>query len=294
MGCLSRTVIELARCDPAAARRSSVPDTGPVEDAEEVDDPQPMAIAQRLAALIERNPAVRDAAIDVGVIDPDWLAEPSRNPPKIAPPIDVLRRWLERMGERHPSALGAVGMTAVQLLSWDVLWGRGIGTRAKDTPNDATVVFVDIEAFTNYTATHGDDAALQLLAGHHRVVAAIVRRNGGRIVKHLGDGLMLAFPSASSAVRAAVEIIECPPAPLKVRAGLHSGQVIVTSDDVIGHVVNTAARVTDLARGGEVLATTDTLDSAGEVAGLWMSKPRPRALRGVDEKVQIARVERFR
>src|SRR5438093_721621 len=78
------------------------------------------------------------------------------------------------------------------------------------------------------------------------------------------------------------------------RSGLHTGQVIMTSDDVIGNVVNTAARVTDLGRGGQVLVSADTIENAGELAGLWTSKPRARALRGVTDKVEIARVERFR
>jgi adenylate cyclase len=272
-------------------------DTGDVTEGGRTDsdgEPQPLAIAERLAAMIERNPAVRDAAIDVGVIDPNWLADPSNNPPRIAPPIDVLRRWLERVGERHPSALSALGVGAVQLLSWDVLWNRGLGPRSKDTPNVATVVFVDIEGFTAFTATNGDDAALELLAEHQRVAAGIVRRNGGRIVKHLGDGLMLVFPDAGSGMRAAVELVEAPPGPLKVRAGMHTGQVIVTADDLIGHVVNTAARVTDTARGGQVLVTGDTLDHAGATHDIWASKPKLRALRGVTAKIPIARAERLR
>jgi adenylate cyclase len=121
-----------------------------------------------------------------------------------------------------------------------------------------------------------------------------VRRNGGRIVKHLGDGLMLVFPDAASGMRAAVELVEAPPEPLKVRAGMHTGQVIVTADDLIGHVVNTAARVTAIARGGQVLVTGDTLEHAGEMPDVWTSKPRPRALRGVTAKMPIARAERLR
>jgi adenylate cyclase len=263
-----------------------------VDEAEADREPQPNAVAQRLAAMIERNPAVRDAAVDVGVIDPDWLADPAHNPPRVAPPVDVLRRWLERVVERHPSALAGVGLSGLQLLSWDVLWNRGIGPRSKDTPNTATVVFVDLEGFTTYTAERGDDAALDLLAEHQRVAAGIVRRNGGRVVKHLGDGLMLVFPSAASGVRAAVELVESPPEPLKLRAGVHTGQVIVTSDDLVGIVVNVAARVTDLAKGGEVLVTADAMEAAGDLAGLRTSRFRGRTLRGVVGKVPVARVTR--
>lgn len=270
----------------------AVADTDHVDEAQEGTEPQANAVAQRLAAMIERNPGVRDAAVDVGVIDPDWLADPAHHPPRVAPPVDVMRRWLERVVERHPSALAGVGLSAVQLLSWDVLWNRGIGPRSKDTPNAATVVFVDLEGFTNYTAEHGDDAALELLAEQQRVAAGVVRRNGGRIVKHLGDGLMLVFPSAASAVRAAVELVESSPGPLRLRAGMHSGQVIVTSDDLVGIVVNVAARVTALAKGGEVLVTAETIDQAGDLPGLRTSKFRARSLKGVGEKVQIAKVAR--
>jgi adenylate cyclase len=263
-----------------------------VDDAQEATEPQPNVVAQRLAAMIERNPAVRDAAVDVGMIDAEWLADPAHNPPRVAPPVDVMRRWLERVVERHPSALAGVGLSAVQVLSWDVLWNRGIGPRSKDTTNAATVVFVDLEGFTTYTAEHGDDAALELVAEQQRAAAGVVRRNGGRIVKHLGDGLMLVFPSALSAVRAAVDLVESAPGPLRLRAGMHSGQVIVTADDLVGIVVNVAARVMALAKGGEVLVTAETLAAAGELPGLRVSKLRARTLKGVSGKIQVAKVAR--
>lgn len=273
--------------DGTDAAEGTAADTG-----EDTAEPQPGAIAQRLAAMIERNPSVREAAVDVGVVDPDWLADPAHHPPRVAPPVDVLRRWLERVVERHPSALAGVGLSGLQLLTWDVLWNRGLGPRAKDTTAVATVVFVDMEGFTSYTARHGDEAAVELLAGHQRAAARIVRRNGGRIVKNLGDGMMLAFPSAASGIRAAVELVESPPQPLKLRAGVHTGPVVVTSDDVVGIVVNVAARVTDLAHGGEVLVTRDAMEQAGEVRGLRTTRFRGRSLRGVATKVPVARVSR--
>ena len=263
-----------------------------VGDGELGEEPQPNAIAQRLADMIESNPSVRDVAVDVGVIDSEWLADPAHNPPRVAPPVDVLRRWLERVVERHPSALAGVGLSGVQLLSWDVLWNRGLGPKSKDTAAAATVAFIDLEGFTTYTAERGDDAALELLAEHQRVASRIVRRNGGRIVKHLGDGMMLVFPNAAAGVRTAVELVEASPAPLQLRAGVHSGQVIVTSDDLIGIVVNVAARVTDLARGGEVLVTAETMEQAGELRGYSTTKFRQRSIRGVAQKVPVARVRR--
>ena len=111
-----------------------------------------------------------------------------------------------------------------------------------------TIVFTDLEGFTRFTADHGDDAAIALLDDHHKLVGPIVRSRGGRIVKRLGDGLMLLFPAGEAAVLAALELQETAPDPLRLRAGVHLGEAVVTRDDVMGHVVNVAARVTEARR----------------------------------------------
>ena len=94
-----------------------------------------------------------------------------------------------------------------------------------------------------------DEAALALLADHHRSIGPIVRSRGGKVVKRIGDGLMLSFPSAESAVLASLELVEVEPGPLRLRAGVHTGEAVVTPDDLIGHDVNVTARVAAVARG---------------------------------------------
>jgi adenylate cyclase len=258
----------------------------PVQDGE----PQQRVLSERLARLIDKSPAVRDVAVEVGVIDRQWLAEPSRHQPSIAPPLEVLRRFVERIVERYPSALASVGLNALQLLSWDVFWDRGV-VRGKDTVGQATVVFTDLEGFTRYTSAHGDEAALSLLAEHHRRSAPVVRQWHGRVVKHLGDGLMLVFPSPNAAIRASLELLETAPQPLRLRAGMHTGEVVVTADDLIGHVVNVAARVTAIAKGDQVLVTGDTLAAAGDLTGVRVLRSRRRALKGVANRVAVSRVQ---
>lgn len=274
--------------DPAPGPHFGVADAGPPAEAGR----RQRAFAARLAALIDSNPAVRDIAVEVGVVDRRWLDEPSRHRPRVAPPVEVLRRVVERIVERHPSVLGGLGLSALQVLAWDLFWDRGLPIRSRDTVSEAAVVFTDLEGFTRFTAEHGDEAALALLAEHHRLAAPVVRQWGGRIVKHLGDGLMIVFPHPAAAVHAAVELLPTAPAPLRLRAGVHAGEVVVTADDLIGHVVNVAARVTDVARGGQVLVTVSTLESAGELGGVRALRPRRRALKGITERVAISRVER--
>ena len=87
-------------------------------------------------------------------------------------------------------------------------------------PMELTVAFTDLEDFTSYTEAEGDDTASRLLIGHHRESAAIVRARGGRVLKRLGDGLMLTFPEPEAAVLACLELGEA--APLRLRASTTS------------------------------------------------------------------------
>ena len=61
------------------------------------------------------------------------------------------------------------------------------------TRTDLAVAFTDLEGFTAFTAAEGDDAAGRVLLAHHRQADRLARRRGGRVVKRLGDGLLLAF-----------------------------------------------------------------------------------------------------
>ncbi|SNR59859.1 adenylate cyclase [Haloechinothrix alba] len=242
-------------------------------------------VAVRLADLVEQDPEFRDQALEMGVIDHKWLEDPAARPISRVAPVEVMRRFLERSVERRPSALARLGLNALQVLSVDGAAIGGSGRQAR-----VTVVFTDIEGFTRYTSAHGDEAARSLLDEHHRVVGPIVRRWGGRVVKRLGDGLMLTFADPGYAVRAAVELVDERPADLKVRAGVHTGDAVVTRDDLVGHVVNVSARITDLARGNQVLASDEAIEAAGELPGLWLSKPARKRVKGVDHPVSVYRV----
>jgi len=178
-------------------------------------------------------------------------------------------------------------MSTLELLS-------ATATTPEPAVRNTVVAFTDLEGFTHYTEREGDTAAASLLTDHYRRAGRVVRGRGGRIVKHLGDGMLMTFPEPSGAVLAAVELVEQGPAPLRVRAGLHSGDVVVEGDDLVGHVVNVAARVTDSAKGGQVLITENVRDalSPDDVPQLSIGRSRARPLKGVDERVGICPVTR--
>jgi adenylate cyclase len=243
-----------------------------------------VALAERMARVMQRDPDLVDTAVEVGIVDRKWLDQPGRHPLSTTTTLDMVQRFLERSVERKPSALAAIGLNAIQMLSWN-----SEGKTDEGTTSDLAIVFTDLEGFTNFTATQGDEAATALLAEHHRRVGPIVRSRGGRVVKRLGDGLMLSFPSSEAAVLAALELVPTAPEPLRLRAGVHCGEVMTTRDDVIGHVVNVAARVAESAKGDEVLVTTTVRDASLDLAEVDFSRARRRTFKGVGEPIAVSR-----
>lgn len=234
--------------------------------------------------LRDHDPDLLANLAEIGVVRLEWL-EKGAGPMSTATPAEVVERLLERSVERRPSLLATMGLTAIQLLS-----SPGDDEGRGGVPARLAVVFTDLEGFTTFTAKTGDEAAIELLAEHHRAVGPIVRSRGGRIVKRLGDGLLLTFPEAEAAVLAGLELVDAEPTPLALRAGMHVGDVIVTREDVVGHVVNVAARVTEAARGGEVLATVPVRDAVVDhLPQVAFGRSRRRRFRGIDEPVGVSR-----
>ena len=242
-------------------------------------------LARQAASLIRRDPEAAGVALELGLVDRTWLDSPGKVPITTSGPYEVLERFWERAVEQRPSRFSSLGLGAAQLLAGRLAPPSG---RAESL----AVVFTDLEGFTSYTAEFGDAAALELLKEHHRVAGPVIRQEGGRIVKRIGDGLLCTFSSPQGGLRAAVRLIGTAPAPLRLRAGVHVGEAIVSSDDVIGHAVNVAARVAETARGGSVVATQEAIDAAGPTRGVQIrGKPRARRFKGIAERVVTMELE---
>ncbi|MBP7630740.1 MAG: adenylate/guanylate cyclase domain-containing protein [Acidimicrobiales bacterium] len=249
------------------------------------------SVSERLADLIRSDPEWAAQAAEVGLIDRTWLDDPTGRPFRTAPPAEMVERFLERTSERRPSVLASVGLNALQALS------LVRATSDEDAvPVEVTVMFTDLEGFTRYTAEHGDEAAVALVSEHQRQVGPIVRSRGGRIVKRMGDGLMLAFPAPEAAVLAGLELVDAVEVPLRLRAGIHIGEAVVTHDDIVGHAVNVAARITEETQAGTVLVSVDVREAVsreadGVLRGVTFGRARRYKLKGL-EPVSLCRVER--
>ena len=119
----------------------------------------------------------------------------------------------------------------------------------------ASIVAIDVAGYSRRTEAD-EEAAVKAIAALHEKVAKAAATHGGRVFNTAGDGFMLEFPSALSALAAAEEISAAGDPP--VRAGVHLGDVTVTGGgDLLGHGVNVAARIQQMASPGAVLVSGD-------------------------------------
>jgi len=125
----------------------------------------------------------------------------------------------------------------------------------------ASILFTDIVGSTEQAARRGARDWRDLLAEHDRVVRAEIEREGGRVVKNVGDGVLATFDSAAGAVLAAQAAMDVVARlDLRLRAGVHTGEVELLPEDVGGLAVHIAARIVDLARPGAVLVSATVRD----------------------------------
>jgi len=119
-----------------------------------------------------------------------------------------------------------------------------------------TILFTDLESSTALTSRVGDEAAQEVLRGHNVAVRNALDAHGGLEVKHTGDGIMASFPSAVSAVEAALAVQrDLAGGDVRVRIGINAGEPIAEDDDFFGTVVQLAARITDRAEPAQVLVS---------------------------------------
>ena len=117
------------------------------------------------------------------------------------------------------------------------------------------IAFVDVAGYTSMTVERGDEAAVKVATTLFSIADETVRAVRGRVVKQLGDGVLLRFEDSGTAIRSVATILDAmaeaglPPG----HAGIAAGPVIVRDGDVFGATVNLASRIADRAGAGEVL-----------------------------------------
>lgn len=194
-----------------------------------------------------------------------------------------------------------VGPMVLQMLSQqlrNIVQGEMVGAAERATgtlpgARDQAVAFADLVGFTRLGEEIAPEdlgtVATRLEAMAREVVAPPVR-----LVKTIGDAVMLTADEPAALVDAALALVDASDAEAtkdafpQLRVGLAYGPAVARGGDVFGRAVNLASRVTQIARAGSVLATREVRDRAGTDRFSW-SSAHARRLKGLPDPVPLYR-----
>src|SRR5262249_22229451 len=155
----------------------------------------------------------------------------------------------------------------------------------------ATVLFTDVVGSTDQVAGMGDRRWSELLATHDSLTRAELERFRGREIRTTGDGFLATFDGPGRAVRCACAIRDAVRAiGIRVRVGLHTGEIELHGDEIGGIAVHIAQRVQSHAEPDEVLVSRTVVDLVGG-SGIVFEDRGVHELKGVPNEWQLFAVE---
>jgi class 3 adenylate cyclase len=179
---------------------------------------------------------------------------------------------------------------------YDIAFSRGVRNVVVDTlelqPEQArrllaTVLFTDIVGSTERAQATGDRRWRELLDAHDEAARRLVAQESGRRIKSTGDGVLAVFDGPGRAIRCAVALRkELEGLGIEIRAGIHTGELDVTDDDVGGIAVHIAARIMATAGPGEILVSR-TVHDLVTGSGIALEDRGTHTLKGLSDPWQL-------
>jgi adenylate cyclase len=166
--------------------------------------------------------------------------------------------------------------------------------RMSPSTRNLAVLFADISASTKMYEVLGNAEAQETVDRCLGMVKRVCEECGGRVVKTIGDEVMVAFVTPDSAAQAAIQIQlhvskqrTSRGAPITMHVGFHSGPAIEDGGDVFGDSVNVAARMAAFAKGGQIFTSAQTV---AELAPALRKRTRDQdaqTLKGKEQDIHL-------
>lgn len=165
---------------------------------------------------------------------------------------------------------------------------------------ELTIAFVDLTGSVSVFETLGNDRATRAVTKLTQWIGAKGLENGGKVVKMLGDGVLLSFTNNRLAVETMSQIqqehsqrVAQWPKHLKLQMqiGMARGQVVQVDGDCFGDAVNVASRLSDLAGPEQILVTDTVIRKLGARHGVRSRSLGPMRIKGRAEPCEVFRIE---
>lgn len=157
-----------------------------------------------------------------------------------------------------------------------------------------TLLLADVEGSTRLWESQADAMTAAVARLDRTLTDLLAAHNGVRPVEQgEGDSFVVAFARASDAVRCALNLQRAPLAPIRLRIGLHTGEVQLRDEgNYVGPTINRAARLRDLAHGGQTVlsGTAEDLVADALPADAWLTDLGRHELRGVTRPERVAQL----
>jgi adenylate cyclase len=161
----------------------------------------------------------------------------------------------------------------------------------------AAILFTDIVGYTAMTQEN-ESGALAILKEQRNLVRPIFAKHGGREVKTMGDGFLVEFASALAATLCALEIEstvsefnKAKASDLKLRIGIHVGDVVYQDGDIFGDAVNIASRIEPLAWNGGICISQQVYDQVRNKVPAGFTRIEAPGMKNVSVPIDVYRLE---
>jgi adenylate cyclase len=151
------------------------------------------------------------------------------------------------------------------------------------------VAFADLAGYTALTEAHGDVGAADVADRFTQITESVLIRDA-RIVKTIGDAVMIVASDARDGVRIGLDLLRAVEEESHfpgVRIGVHYGPIVERRGDIFGATVNVAARLTAHAHVGQLLTTEDIAEALVGDAALVTTALGPTWLKNVSKPVEL-------
>ncbi len=171
--------------------------------------------------------------------------------------------------------------------------------KQKVTRKLAAVLVADVVGYSRLIGQDEEGTLSRLKALREELIDPSIARHDGRIVKTMGDGVLVEFPSVVDAVRNAVEVqqgvaereAEVPEERrIEIRVGVNLGDIVIDGEDILGDGVNLAARLEGLADPGGICISGAAFDQVDGKLDLAFENMGEQKVKNIEKPVRVYRI----